>query len=177
MSYVFQTFSVAQVLTAAQMNQVEVSIRDHIHGARAVVKVPHAGLEGPYTVWHLVPNAVSSGTALNGLLRSQDSLLTVPTGLSLKIVRLEAFVRSPSTVGTYSALIRVFNSTDTVYTTVACMALTESQFNAVVVSATAASPVYSLGAAKKWSLGFLADKAPAAFAADLQGIIVTYTYE
>lgn len=40
MSYSFQTFSVGQVLTAAQMNQVEVNIRDHIHGQGNVVPGP-----------------------------------------------------------------------------------------------------------------------------------------
>lgn len=32
MAYSFQTFTTGQVLTAAQMNQVEVNIRDHNHG-------------------------------------------------------------------------------------------------------------------------------------------------
>lgn len=36
MAYSFQTFSVDQVLTAAHMNQVEVNIRDHIHGTAGV---------------------------------------------------------------------------------------------------------------------------------------------
>lgn len=36
MAYSFQTFTVGQVLTAAQMNQVEVNIRDHIHGQNGV---------------------------------------------------------------------------------------------------------------------------------------------
>jgi len=39
MAYSFQTFSVGQVLTAAQMNQVEVNIRDHIHGVSGVSSV------------------------------------------------------------------------------------------------------------------------------------------
>ena len=36
MAYSFQTFSIGQVLTAAQMNQVEASIRDHAHGTAGV---------------------------------------------------------------------------------------------------------------------------------------------
>lgn len=35
-AYSFQTFSLNQVLTAAQMNQVEVNIRDHQHGVAGV---------------------------------------------------------------------------------------------------------------------------------------------
>lgn len=38
MSYSFQTFTVGQVLTAAQMDQVEVNIRDHEHGTSGVSK-------------------------------------------------------------------------------------------------------------------------------------------
>lgn len=36
MAYSFQVFTLAQVLTAAQMNQVEVNIRDHQHGVDGV---------------------------------------------------------------------------------------------------------------------------------------------
>lgn len=36
MAYSFQTFSVDQMLTSAAMSQVEVNIRDHIHGQNAV---------------------------------------------------------------------------------------------------------------------------------------------
>ena len=36
MAYSFQTFSVNQILTSSQMNQVEVNIRDHAHGASSV---------------------------------------------------------------------------------------------------------------------------------------------
>lgn len=39
MAYVFQTFTVGQVLTAAQMNQVEVNVRDHVHGQNGVSAV------------------------------------------------------------------------------------------------------------------------------------------
>ena len=37
MTYSFQNFSVGQVLTAVQMDQVEANIRDHIHGRDSVV--------------------------------------------------------------------------------------------------------------------------------------------
>ena len=37
MTYILQTFSFEQVLTSAQMNQVEVNIRDHVHGRDSVV--------------------------------------------------------------------------------------------------------------------------------------------
>ena len=43
MAYSFQTFTLSQVLTAAQMNQVEVNIRDHVHGAAGVVTLSTAG--------------------------------------------------------------------------------------------------------------------------------------
>ncbi len=36
MAYVFQNFIVNQVLTAAQVNQIEANIRDHIHGSAGV---------------------------------------------------------------------------------------------------------------------------------------------
>ena len=39
MAYSFQTFSIGQILTAAQMNQVEASIRDHQHGTAGVSNI------------------------------------------------------------------------------------------------------------------------------------------
>lgn len=42
--YVFQTFTINQVHTAAQMNQTEVNARDHQHGASGVLTVPAGGL-------------------------------------------------------------------------------------------------------------------------------------
>lgn len=36
MAYSFQTFTVGQVLMAAQTNQIEVNIRDHVHGVAGV---------------------------------------------------------------------------------------------------------------------------------------------
>lgn len=36
MAYSFQTFSVGEVLAASKMNQVEVNIRDHVHGVSSV---------------------------------------------------------------------------------------------------------------------------------------------
>jgi hypothetical protein len=44
MAYAFQIFSFEQVLTSAQMNQVEVNVRDHVHGLNSVVKT---GLSWP----------------------------------------------------------------------------------------------------------------------------------
>jgi len=38
MAYTFQTFSLGNVLTAAQLNQIEVNIRDHVHGDDGVAQ-------------------------------------------------------------------------------------------------------------------------------------------
>ena len=43
MAYSFQTFTLNQVLTASQMNQVEVNVRDHTHGTAGVVTIDTAG--------------------------------------------------------------------------------------------------------------------------------------
>lgn len=39
MAYSFQTFSVEEILTSSKMNQVEVNIRDHVHGGSSVGNV------------------------------------------------------------------------------------------------------------------------------------------
>ena len=46
MAYSFQTFAFNQVLTSAEMNQVEINIRDHVHGQDGVVSVPASGVTG-----------------------------------------------------------------------------------------------------------------------------------
>ena len=47
MAYSFQTFVVFEVLTSTKMNQVEVNIRDHIHGSGGVSAVPGT-VTGPF---------------------------------------------------------------------------------------------------------------------------------
>src|SRR3990172_1082360 len=51
MAYIFQTFTINQILTNSQMNQVEVNIRDHQHGISAGVST---------TVGTLTPDADNS---------------------------------------------------------------------------------------------------------------------
>ena len=55
MAYSFQTFSIGQILTAAQMNQVEASIRDHVHGT--------AGVSAVATFVNLTGHVTSVGNA------------------------------------------------------------------------------------------------------------------
>lgn len=42
MTYVFQTYSIGEVLTASKLNQGEVNVRDHVHGSSGVVAIPMA---------------------------------------------------------------------------------------------------------------------------------------
>lgn len=63
-AYSFQTFSVGQVLTSSQMNQVEVNIRDHIHGASSVSQLVATVTRGNEimadgTTWQSVANSNS----------------------------------------------------------------------------------------------------------------------
>jgi len=61
MAYSFQTFSVGEILTATKMNQVEVNIRDHVHGTASVVSVPNSGLSGhPWGTSDLQDNAITN---------------------------------------------------------------------------------------------------------------------
>lgn len=45
MAYSFQTFSIGEVFTAAKANQIEVNVRDHVHGSGGVAAVTTAGLD------------------------------------------------------------------------------------------------------------------------------------
>jgi hypothetical protein len=57
LAYSFQTFSVDQILTAAQMNQVEQNVRDHVHGRSSVLK---SGISWPRTAKTATFNVTSS---------------------------------------------------------------------------------------------------------------------
>lgn len=45
MAYSFQTFSVGEVLTSSKMNQLEVNVRDHIHGTSSGVSATLGAVE------------------------------------------------------------------------------------------------------------------------------------
>lgn len=81
MAYSFQTFSVSQVLTATQMNQVEVNIRDHVHGVGGVLStnLPLLNFSNIFTAVQRVESAKPAV-----LLKETDA------SLDNKVWRLEA---------------------------------------------------------------------------------------
>lgn len=48
MSYEFQTFSFQEVLTSSKMNQIEINIRDHVHGSNGVSPALETGMMIPW---------------------------------------------------------------------------------------------------------------------------------
>jgi hypothetical protein len=50
MAYSFQTFSVGEVLTSSKMNQLEVNVRDHIHGTSSGVSATLGALSAVGTI-------------------------------------------------------------------------------------------------------------------------------
>lgn len=81
MAYSFQTFSVNEVLTATKMNQVEVNIRDHVHGSAGVVSIAAGGLaDGAVdTSGRLAANVVTWGKISTA---SQTTSASVDTDFS-----------------------------------------------------------------------------------------------
>lgn len=58
MAYSFQTFSVAEILAASKMNQIEVNIRDHVHGSASVT----GGFYNPTVTNELIVNTLSGAS-------------------------------------------------------------------------------------------------------------------
>ena len=90
MAYNFQTFSIGQILTAAQMNQVEESIRDHIHGT--------AGVSAVSTFVNLTGHVTSVGNAaVLGSFTSAQLLaaLTDETGTGLAVFNTSPTLVTP----------------------------------------------------------------------------------
>jgi len=62
MAYSFQTFTLNQVLTAAQMNQVEVNIRDHRHNVSGVASIQEGDLAAAAVDQSSLKTTTASGT-------------------------------------------------------------------------------------------------------------------
>lgn len=79
-AYSFQTFSVGQVLTASQMNQVEVNVRDHVHGTAGVSdsKIVQVVEGTPYT----------ANTALSTTIPGDDTIPQITEGTELVTVTI-----------------------------------------------------------------------------------------
>ncbi len=84
MAYSFQTFTLSQVLTAAQMNQVEVNIRDHAHGVAGVVTITSAA---GFTAGVVDQAAIGAAAVGQGELKTTTGEVstggTTPTPLTL----------------------------------------------------------------------------------------------
>lgn len=81
MAYVFQTFVVDQVLTAAQMNQVEANITNHVHGSGGVTdRFYTATVTGSANINGVIFNSSGSITGPSGAIPPQ--LLLVSSGLT-----------------------------------------------------------------------------------------------
>ena len=64
MAYSFQTFTVGQVLTAGQVNQIEVNIRDHQHGVAGVTGSGMTFASPVFTTQITTPKIVTASGAL-----------------------------------------------------------------------------------------------------------------
>lgn len=80
-AYSFQTFSVLEVLGAAKMNQIEVNVRDHVHGVSGV-----AQLVGANASLVLIERKTASTSATldftTGIDSTYDEYVFVITGLA-----------------------------------------------------------------------------------------------
>ena len=175
----FQDFVVGEILTAAKMDQVEANIRDHLHGQSSVVRVPHVGTEGPFTVHAINGGNISVERQRMLYRRGNDSTLqnfTVPTGLGLRIVNVEGFAITPTSA--WLVNWELFNLTDTLATMIASFGGVTAAGTTFTVarSATAASALGSLGAGKRWTLAFNVLSASAVFGGDDMAFRVVYTY-
>lgn len=109
MAYSFQTFSVGQVLTAAQVNQIEVNVRDHVHGVGGVVSIGHLFSAGTGTATSGPMGSVDSQTSAagigNGADATDDTLFTYSLPLnSLSANGKSVFVRASGKTATNANL-------------------------------------------------------------------------
>ncbi|MBI4185289.1 MAG: hypothetical protein HY521_14955 [Proteobacteria bacterium] len=98
MAYSFQTFGFNQVLTAAEMNQVEANVRDHAHGAAGVAPIASG--------W-FAPGAVNATDIASGAVQAASiaSGAVLPTThlASGGIIRAALVTATAETAGTLGA--------------------------------------------------------------------------
>lgn len=113
MAYVYQTFSVGQVLTAAQMQQVEDNIRDHVHGEDGVSSPTGVVL---FDKQHSNINVVNTTTETTILSTTIPAGYVGPNGV-LRF-RIFAIIGSASGFGTVTMTLRFKIDSSTVTTAV-----------------------------------------------------------
>lgn len=178
------------------MNQVEVNVRDHGHGAAGVSQTvgaaptasghyAHKGMvdtTAKHTAFLFGGATLSSGDQLRGFFE-QTTLVTsqflrVPSGKTFKLLRLEGYLLAPSTVGTYVANFDVWNATAGTTTMVGCAAVQQNETMTVVRSGSLQTPLATLTGSTAWQLRVSIVAAAAAVNNDTYGITgATYEYE
>src|SRR4030067_1441694 len=84
MTYSFQTFTLNQILTSPQMNQVEANIRDHRHGQSGVEGV-FGGEIPPTQLTANTNNYSPTNWATSNIARISSNKVIVITGLALGV--------------------------------------------------------------------------------------------
>jgi hypothetical protein len=193
MAYSFQTFSVNQILTSTEMNQVEINIRDHSHGGAGVnqtlgaaptasghyANAGYVNQHAVYSNFYTPGSTVNSGGSLRGLANLDSTLgsIVVPSGKSLRLLRATGWIVTAGGAASYSAAWEFFNITDSAATTLYSMAAVTASTNAsFVLSGTVDAPIASLGDTHAWQLRFSALAAPSGYPNGNQHCSITYTY-
>lgn len=115
MAYSFQTFSVNQIFTSSQANQIEVNVRDHAHGAAGVGQTVGAAptSSGHYANRGYVDNFLK-GQVVNGLRVLFGRVDTNSNGTPSSGV----IVGSGFAIGSYEAVGRILITFTTSFPTV-----------------------------------------------------------
>jgi hypothetical protein len=116
MAYIFQSFAFLEVLTSTKQNQVEVNIRDHVHGAAGVVAVPDAsatvaGIVSILTQEFAGQKTFNAQVTVNPVVASTPPFVIGANGANVAVPTLRSALATDSIGG----LIGVTTGTATAY--------------------------------------------------------------
>lgn len=124
MAYTFQSFAVGEVLTSTKMNQIEINVRDHVHGVSSVVGSGHLLTNAVLTTPTINTTASVGGTwtaaaawtlpalTLGGTVTVNGQSLSGTFGSNIQVPNLYAFVGRNVAANGNAALFGAAGDTD-----------------------------------------------------------------
>lgn len=121
MSYLFQTFTVGEVLAAAKLNQVEVNIRDHVHGVAGVSALAATTMSGKLSLTggglQIEATGATTGNAYFSLQNTTGKLyLGVESNAGASL--FAGGTANASVIGSPGATALEFGANGTIYQTI-----------------------------------------------------------